>query len=643
MDELGGGRMNEPLRSDDGRIAEALADESSEALVAIRPDGRVLFWNHGAQAIYGYSAEEAVGRSLLDLIVPPDSRGDVDRAITTALERGRCDVEGPRRRKDGSTVEIGGSLRRGTLADGHPFLGIRQRDLSETLQLHALRASDARFRAILESAPDAIVIIDSAGLIRLVNAQAEALFGYSRSELVGHPIELLMPARFRQQHIENRGAYAAAAHPRAMGVGLELLGLRKDGSEFPVEISLSPLHTDEGTFVSSAIRDISERKRLEVQMHEASRLKSEFLANMSHELRTPLNAIVGFSELMYDGKVGPLSDEHREYVGDILSSARHLLQLINDILDLAKIEAGRIEFQPRRIALGAVIGEVCDTLRGLAAHKRLDVRVDVAADVETVFVDPARLKQILYNYLSNAIKFTPERGRIDVRAAADGPAYFSIDVSDTGVGIAEESLSRLFVEFQQLDASVAKRYQGTGLGLALTKRLAEAQGGRVGVRSARGHGSTFTVTLPRSAPDDGGAPASPTVIGPVLVVDDDAASLRLVAAALRDTGLNVIRTRNAREALAAAAADPPAVAIVDLLMPATDGPAFIRLLRASPAGRDVPIIVWTIKDIDEAERRALAATTAAIVGKRPGGVRPLVAALERVLGVRLKKRHANAG
>jgi signal transduction histidine kinase len=233
------------------------------------------------------------------------------------------------------------------------------------------------------------------------------------------------------------------------------------------------------------------------RMVQADRLKNEFLANMSHELRTPLNAIVGFAELMHNGKVGPVSAEHREYLGDILASSKHLLQLINDVLDVAKMESGTMDLHPQRVDLHALVVEVRDIVRPLAAAKQLAVSIDVDARLTTVVVDPARVRQILYNYLSNAIKFTAEGGTIAIRVTPCEPDMFRIDVQDNGIGIAAADLVKLFVQFQQLNSSPSKEFPGTGLGLALTKQLAEAHGGGVAVTSMPGEGSTFSAILPR--------------------------------------------------------------------------------------------------------------------------------------------------
>jgi signal transduction histidine kinase len=245
--------------------------------------------------------------------------------------------------------------------------------------------------------------------------------------------------------------------------------------------------------VLNILEDLDVEKR---RAQDANRMKSEFLANMSHELRTPLNAIIGFAKLMVHGKVGPVAPNHQEYLRDILSSSNHLLQLINDVLDLAKVEAGKMEFHPEHIDLGHLLGEVRDILRPVAAAKQIAIEATIDPRCVSLYVDAAKFKQVLYNYLSNALKFTGERGRVQVRAWPEEARTLRIEVEDTGIGIRPDDLGLLFSEFKQLDSSASKRYQGTGLGLALTRRIVEAQGGTVGARSTFGKGSVFHAVLP---------------------------------------------------------------------------------------------------------------------------------------------------
>ncbi|GHB94314.1 sensor histidine kinase [Thermomonas carbonis] len=354
---------------------------------------------------------------------------------------------------------------------------------------------DQNLHDLLEAMPDAIVMVDGDGRIALANSQAQGLFRYERAEILGRPIEYLLPERFRVNHAAHRNGFFAHPRARGMGEGLDLYGRRGDGEEFPVEISLSPVQTAAGPMVLSAIRDVTERKRVEASLLQASRLKSQFLANMSHELRTPLNGIIGFSELLVDGKAGALTDRQHSFLLDIASSGNHLLHLVNDLLDISKIEAGRMELHEEMFDLATAIEEACAVLATMVASKQLELSWALEDGLVHVRLDRQKFKQVLLNLASNAVKFTDTGGSVRVTARRVGSDLL-LSVRDSGIGIAEGDRARLFVEFERLDPTNAERRPGTGLGLALTRRLVELQGGHIRVESQLGIGSEFVVTLP---------------------------------------------------------------------------------------------------------------------------------------------------
>ena len=395
------------------------------------------------------------------------------------------------------------------------------RNPTDDREPHLQVQSYLRFRDLLEAAPDAIFEVDHDGAIILLNAAAEAMFGYSRDELLGQLVEELIPQASRSAHQQHRTRYAQQPSVRPMGAGLELLARRKDATTFPVEISLSPIRSATGARVIAIVRDITARKKAEAQIHalhlqfteslaeanrqleirnreveRMSRLKSEFLASMSHELRTPLHTIIGFSDLLAEELKGPLNDAQKRFVQHIRTDSRHLLELISDTLDLSKIEAGRLTLNKEEFNASEAISGWIEKLRPLANQKRQMLIEQYSADLR-VIADPVRLKEIIYNLVSNAIKFTPDLGTITIQARpSEGEAVFR--VSDTGIGIPATEYEAIFDKFYQLGSTTKGVREGTGLGLAITKSLVEMHGGRISVRSQPGTGSIFEFTIPTS-------------------------------------------------------------------------------------------------------------------------------------------------
>jgi len=500
--------------SDRDDYAASLIASAGAAIVGTDCEGVITVWNAAAERLFGYRADDALGRHISMLLLD-DHADEADAIARIQNGDGVTLVERVVLTKSQESIEM--SVAMSPIRDaGGAIVGV-SRIYTDNGNRRRLEAAALHLRAVVASSDDVIISKNLDGIVQSWNPAAERLFGFTAKEMVGQSIRKIIPAA-RQTEEDDVLAKIRAG---VIVDHFETQRQAKDGSIIDISLTVSPIRDERGHIVgaSKIARDIREQKRLveerrmataneeiarrqvlEAQnrrIQEAARLKSEFVANMSHELRTPLNSLVGFAELIADARFGPLPPRYQEFGHIMHSSAQHLLQLINDILDLAKVESGKINFEPEHVDLTQVVCETIAILKGLASKRDIQMTTHVDPAIGIVYLDPMRLKQLLYNYLSNAVKFSPEGGRVELRMTPTTDEWFRIEVEDTGIGIKPEDTHRLFIEFQQLDASTAKKFGGSGLGLALTKRLVEAQGGTVGVSSVFGVGSTFFATLPR--------------------------------------------------------------------------------------------------------------------------------------------------
>ena len=357
------------------------------------------------------------------------------------------------------------------------------------------------FHGFLEAAPDAVVIIDGDGLIVQVNSQTENLFGYRREELLGRPLEVLMPERFRGEHVEKRGTFTAEPQPRSMGRGLDLYGLRKDGREFPIDVSLSPLPPEAGILIASTIRDMTAQRCLEDELRartndleEADRQKDQFLAAVAHEFRSPLAVLSNVAHILRSPQVDAAAAQRA--VDALGRQTTHMVRLVEDLLDVSRVSRGEVSLRREAVDLHTVFSEAVEMSLALVESRKH--RLEVAQFSEPLWVsgDPTRLVQIVSNLLTNAAKYTPDGGDIWLSAAREDGAA-AIRIRDNGVGIPKEMLSRVFDLFTQIESAEGSRIGGLGIGLTLVRRLVELHGGTVHVTSdGPSHGSEFVVRLP---------------------------------------------------------------------------------------------------------------------------------------------------
>lgn len=464
---------------------------SLDMFCIISKDGHFKWVNPAFEKTLGWPENQLLGKPFRTFLHPEDipSYNDAFKKLTSDIPV--ITLQNRYRGNDGSYKHLSWTIYPDRKTD--LFYAFSQ-DKTEERRVEEL------FRLAIEASPSGILVVNEAGVITLSNAQAERYFGYARHEIIDRSVDELVPMANGAHHADYRAKFLSNPEARPMGGGRDLYALRKDGQKFPVEIGLRPIHTQDGDFTLAVIVDITERKKSELlllqakeEAEKANLLKSEFLNLMSHELRTPLTVMLGNLPLLTTPNDLPDNEEIAEIAQDIEDSGNHLLTLINDLLDISKIEAGHLQLNIESISVKDLVTNIFSIVKTLADRKGLTLISDV--DNCVISADLVRMKQILLNLLSNAIKFT-EHGNISLKARNEGENVV-FEVKDTGIGMHKESLPLLFNMFHQVDASSTRKAKGSGLGLVITKKLVELHSGKISVESVLNEGSTFRFTIPQ--------------------------------------------------------------------------------------------------------------------------------------------------
>ena len=512
-------------------------------------------------------------------------------------------------------------LRRATLALNAMNASLEERIRERTEALlksnRELETAEVHTRAILDTAADGMITIDETGIIKSFNGAAESMFGYTAAEVLGQNVNRLMPQPYSEQHDGYIQRYRSTGVPRILGKSREFEGLRKDGSTFPMDLKVSEVRLDSESLFTGIVRDITDRHEAASELQAAkeasevaNRTKSQVLANMSHELRTPLNAIIGYSEILQEEAAEEGMEQFNGDLDKIHAAGIQLLGLVNDILDLSKIEAGKMELFLETFDVDSMLKEVSSTVQPAIAKNgnRLVVKVD--PDLGSMHADLTKVRQVLFNLLSNASKFT-RQGQVTLsgsRCQVDGANWCQFRVSDTGIGMTAEQMQGLFRPFSQADASTAREYGGTGLGLAITRHCCQMMGGDVTLESRVDEGSTFTVKLPALVVNHEGETVGSETDKPrndkpveetaplVLVIDDDPSVHDLMERHLAQEGFHMAAAQNGEDGLRLARTHHPALITLDVMMPKMDGWAVLRALKNDPETADIPVVMLTIVD-----------------------------------------------
>jgi len=562
---------------------QMIIETAPNAIILANTERTIVLVNRQTEELFGYSREELIGQKV-DMLIPERYRDHhpiymkqyIEKPTTRPMGMGR-DLFGLKKNGEIVPVEIG--LNPMETVEGL-FILASIINISERK-----KTAEEKLLMVIESTPNAIIMVDIERTIVLVNLHTEKLFGYHRDELIGKKIEMLIPKRLRKSHPQLAQEYINDLSIRSMAEGREIFALKKSGEEIPVEIGLNPLETLEGSFILATIIDLTERKKNE-------RMKIEFVSTVSHELRTPLTSIQGALGLINGGGVGEVPEKIKSLIKIAYNNCERLIRLINDILDIDQINLGKMVFKTKNTNLRTLIKQAIEINTTYATQFNVTLSCNEINKELTIYVDPDRIMQVLTNLISNAVKFSPKGGNVMISAVVQKNGNTRINVIDHGPGIPEEFKNRIFLKFSQADSSNIRKKGGTGLGLSICKEIIEKHGGFINYESETGHGTTFYFELP--PPPSTAIKSSQDIhmnMPRFLVVEDDADAGTLIRHMIEHEGMQADIALNAAMAKKMLAEKTYSGMTLDIILPDQNGISLIRELRENEKTKDLPIIV----------------------------------------------------
>lgn len=608
-----------------------MVESSPDAIISSRmPDDHITSWNPAAQRLFGYTEPEAMGQPM-SMLIPPERAAEARDIVARVMNGERIEqYETVRIRKDASPVEVSFSFSP-VMDSAGVIVGVSKiaRDITDRKNQERIAQERAQqTQAILDNVIDGIITIDDRGTVKSLNRAAIAIFGYGTEEVIGNNVNMFMPEPYHSEHDGYLNNYRSTGVPRIIGTGREVVGRRKDGSTFPMDLAVSrSVHQGRPLFIG-LVRDITERKRVE-------QMKAEFVSTVSHELRTPLTSINGALGLVCGGALGAMSEQAKTMLDIAYKNSQHLTHLINDLLDMEKLAAGKVRFDMQAQELMPLVEQSVESTRAYAQPLQVQLVLTERADGVRVRVDASRLQQVLSNFLSNAAKFSPTGGQVDV-VVRQAQGVARVAVIDHGPGIPAEFRGRIFQKFSQADSSDTRQKGGTGLGLAISKELIERMNGVVGFESQEGQGASFYFDLPvltEPLQATGGAIGDLSGDTRLLVVEDDPDIARLLVMILSGAGYSADVAGTAEQALKLLDERSYAAMTLDLQLPDASGVSLIRLLRGRAGFETFPIFVVSAA-VDDGKLEINGDFTAVDWLDKPIDEMRLIAAVQRCLPVK---------